>query len=289
MTAPPQGVEVDHVEFPAGKIRYYRAGSTGPAIILLHGGGLDNGMVSWRHTIPVLSVDHRVYVPDIPGQGGSIPWYGRANQRTCEEALRWLLDRWNLQDAILVGLALGASVAAGFALRHPQRVRGLVLVSAGGMRHRLDRHLLQYLLIRPGFVGSLAARLLVLNRSLVRRLVTRSVLTGSRPVPDLESIVDEVRAEIRGRGSVFSDWQRDSIDRRGMRVNHLPYLDRIGCPTLVIHGQQDCVVPVSCSEQAAAAISGATLRIIPDAGHWPNREQPTEFNALMREFVNAQP
>ena len=94
MTAPPEGVEVEHIEFPAGTIRYHRAGSSGPAIVLLHGGGPDNAMLSWRHALGVLAADHRVFAPDLPGQGGSMPWRGKANQRTFEEVLRWLLDAW---------------------------------------------------------------------------------------------------------------------------------------------------------------------------------------------------
>ncbi|WP_243792449.1 alpha/beta fold hydrolase [Saccharopolyspora gloriosae] len=287
MTAPPQGVEVDHVEFPAGKIRYFRAGSSGPAIVLLHGGGLDNAMLSWRHTIPVLAADHRVYVPDLPGQGGSRPWHGRANQRTFEEVLRWLLDAWQVRDTMIVGLSMGGSIATGFTLRHPRRVRGLVLVGSGGLVSRLDHHLLSYLATRVDFVGSASAKLLARRRGLVRRVLAKQLFTGDRPVPDLESIVEEVSAEAGQRESVFSDWQRDSLGRRAMRINHGPHLDQINCPVMFIHGDQDNVVPVSSSQQAATAISGAQLHVIPGAGHWPNREKANEFNALLREFVNA--
>lgn len=287
MTAPPQGVEVDHVEFPAGKIRYYRAGSSGPAIVLLHGGGLDNAMLSWRHTIPVLAEDHRVYVPDLPGQGGSRPWHGRANQRTFEEVLRWLLDAWQVRDTMIVGLSMGGSIATGFTLRHPRRVRGLVLVGSGGLVPRLDHHLLSYLATRLDFVGTTSTKLLAKRRGLVRRLLAKRLFTGDRPVPDLESIVDEVSTEAGQRESVFSDWQRDSLGRRAMRVNHGPHLDQINCPVMFIHGEQDTVVPIASSRQAATAISGAQLHVIPGAGHWPNREKANEFNALLRQFVNA--
>lgn len=287
MTAPPQGVEVDHVEFPAGKIRYYRAGTSGPAIVLLHGAGLDNGLLSWRNTIPVLAADHRVFIPDLPGQGGSTPWLGRANQRTFEEVVRWLLDAWELPGATLVGLSMGASIATGFTLRHPQRTEGLVLVDPGGMQHRLPRHLLSYLLVRLRFVGPITAKILGRHRGLVRKMLTTNLLTGRQPVADLESIVDEVVAEARHRGSAFTDWQNDSIGRRGMKVNHLPNLGAIRCPTLVVHGEQDKSVPVSVARDVAGAIPGASLRVISDAGHWPNREKPTEFNAFLREFVNG--
>ncbi|MFR9729621.1 alpha/beta fold hydrolase [Saccharopolyspora sp. MS10] len=287
MTAPPQGVEVDHVEFPAGKIRYYRAGSSGPAIVLLHGGGLDNAMLSWRHTIPVLAADHRVYVPDLPGQGGSMPWHGRANQRTFEEVLRWLLDSWQVRDTMIVGLSMGGSIATGFTLRHPRRVRGLVLVGSGGLVPRLDHHLTGYLATRIEFLGTLGAKLLARRPGLVRRMLTRRLFTGDQPVPDLEEIVAEVGAEAGRRESVFADWQRDSVGRRAMRVNHGPRLDQLRCPVMFVHGDRDTVVPVESSRQAATAISGAQLHVIPGAGHWPNREKANEFNALLREFVNA--
>lgn len=287
MTAPPQGVEVDHVEFPAGKIRYYRAGSEGPALVLLHGGGVDNGLLSWRRTIPALAVDHRVYIPDLPGQGGSVEWRGRANQRTLEEVLRWLLDTWGVHEATLVGLSLGGSVAAGFTLRHPHRVRGLVLVDSGGLQHRVHHHLGTYLLTRGRFVDRTMAKVCGLHRSLARSFLARGVLADTEQVPDMGELLDEVHAEIRGRGSVFVDWQRDAIGRRAMKVNHLPHLDQVRCPTMLIHGEQDSVVPVSASREAAGAIPGSKLRVISGAGHWPNREKPNEFNALLREFVNG--
>ncbi|GAA4619808.1 alpha/beta fold hydrolase [Saccharopolyspora hordei] len=287
MTAPPQGVEVDHIEFPAGRVRFFRAGSSGPAIVLLHGGGPDNALISWRHAIGVLAADHRVFVPDLPGQGGSMPWRGRANQRTFEEVLRWLLDAWQVPQAVLVGLSMGGSIAAGFALRNPQRVRGLVLVDSTGLQHRLERHLLVHLALRARFVGPLAAKLLRLNRSLVRAVLTKLFFTGGRGVHDLESIVDEVIAESRARGSVFADWHADAVGRSSMRINHLPHLGQLQCPVMVVHGERDAIVPVQAARDAAAAIPGATLRVLPEAGHWPNRERPTEFNAVLREFVNA--
>ncbi|MDA3628002.1 alpha/beta fold hydrolase [Saccharopolyspora oryzae] len=287
MTAPPQGVEVDHIEFPAGRIRFFRAGTSGPAIVLLHGGGPDNALISWRHAIGVLAADHRVFVPDLPGQGGSMPWRGSANQRTFEEVLRWLLDAWQVPQATLVGLSMGGSIAAGFALRHPQRVRGLVLVDSTGMQHRMHRHLLAHLALRSKFAGPFAAKLLRLNRSLVRYALTKLFFTGGQPVSDLESIVDEVSAEAAARGSVFADWHHDAVGRKSMNINHLPHLGQLQCPVMVIHGERDAIVPVQAARDAAGAIPGSMLRVLPEAGHWPNRERPTEFNALLREFVNT--
>ncbi|SFS38874.1 alpha/beta fold hydrolase [Saccharopolyspora flava] len=287
MTAPPQGVEVDQIEFPAGKVRYYKAGTDGPPIVLLHGGGPDNALLSWRHTIGALAPDHRVYAPDLPGQGGSTEWRGRGNQRTFEEVLRWLLDAWQVPQAILVGLSMGGSIAAGFTLRHPQRVRALALVDSTGVQHRMPHHLLTYLLMRTDLSGRVAAKLLRGNRALVRTALDKVFFADPSSVRDLDAVVEEIGAEARARRSVFADWHADAINRRSMSINHLPQLDRITCPVTVIHGEKDALVPVASAQAVAGAIPGAQLRIMQQAGHWPNRERPTEFNALLREFVNA--
>jgi pimeloyl-ACP methyl ester carboxylesterase len=286
MTTPPSGAEVCHITYPAGTIRFHRVGSHGPAIILLHGGGLDNGMLAWRHTIPALATDHQVYVPDLPGQGGSVPWRGRADQRTCEEVLRWLCDDWGVPGAILVGLGMGGSIATGFALRHPRRVHGLVLVNPEGMRPRFDRHRLGYLTLCSPAIGTLLGKTVGMHRSLVRELVIRSVFSGTHPIPGMESIVDDVHGELRARGSAYTEWQRDAVAWSGMRVNHLPRLPEIQCRTLIVQGADDLVVPPECSKQAAAAIPGATLRVLDGSGHWLPLERPAEFNALLRGFIH---
>lgn len=286
MTAPPQGVEVDHVEFPAGRIRFHRAGSSGPAVVLLHGGGLANGMVSWRTTIPVLAEDHRVFVPDLPKQGESTPWHGRANQRNLEEVLRWLLDAWEIKQAVLIGHSVGGSVATGFALRHPGRVHGLVLADSEGLRARVDKHPLRYAVNRAGLPGAVGAKLLGTHRSVARHVLVHTIFTGSQPVTDLESIAEEVRAEARHRSSVLTEWEADALGRRGTTTNHLPHLGQLRCPTMLIHGGKDAVVPLTCSQAAASALPQGRLRVVQDTGHWPNRERPNEFNAYVREFVN---
>lgn len=286
MTAPPEGVEVDQIEFPAGTIRYYRAGTSGTPVVLLHGGGPDNALLSWRNTIGTLAADHQVFAPDLPGQGGSVAWRGRANQRTFEEVLRWLLDAWQVPQAILIGLSMGGSIATGFTLRHPQRVRALALVDSTGVQHRMPRHLLTYLLMHTDLSGRLAANLLRRSRRLTRATLARTFFADATKVTDLETIIDEVVAEAGARRSVFADWHADAIGRRTMNINHLPHLGQISCPTMVIHGEQDALVPVASAREVADAITGATLRVMPQTGHWPNRERPAEFNALLREFVN---
>lgn len=287
MTAPPQGVQTEQLGFQAGTIRYHHAGTTGPAVVLLHGGGIDNALLSWRHAIAPLAVDHRVYLPDLPRHGGSRNWYGKVGQRTLEEVLRWLLDAWGVERAVLIGASVGGSAAIGFALRHPHRVRGLVLTGSEGLRHRVPGQLATYLKLRSRFFGTTAANVLGLHRGLSRRYLLDRVLNDPGEVIDHEQLVNEFHEELRGSASLFSDWYSEAVERRGMRINHLPHLGNLRCPVGFVHGERDERVPLSTANEAAAAVTGSTLRVLPGAGHWCHRERPNEFNAAVREFVNG--
>lgn len=285
MPSPPADVEVEHVEFLAGTVRYYHAGKRGSPIVLLHGGGVNNALLSWRHTIPALAADHRVYAPDLPGQGGSMPWYGRTNQRTYEETLRWLLDAWELPGATLVGLSMGASVAAGFAARQPARVRGLVLVDPLGTQRRRRRQRLAYGAVRTPLAGRFAALSLRTPRLLAKRVLNPMLFTGTTP-SDSRELAREVRAEARNRRTVFGDWHREAVGFRNMRTNLLPALQDSTCPSLVVHGARDRIVPLSAARATAETLR-CPLRVLDASGHWPNRDQPDEFNTVLHDFLGT--
>jgi pimeloyl-ACP methyl ester carboxylesterase len=71
------------------------------------------------------------------------------------------------------------------------------------------------------------------------------------------------------------------------RPDSTPTLDLIQVPALVIHGADDPIVPLEEAQAMAAAIQGAQMEVIPEAGHLPNLENPQAFNHAVREFVTA--
>jgi pimeloyl-ACP methyl ester carboxylesterase len=65
-------------------------------------------------------------------------------------------------------------------------------------------------------------------------------------------------------------------------------MDRLGeikAKTLIIHGEKDTLVPLEASQEAHGLIQDAELKIMAGCGHWPQRDNPEEFNRLMREFL----
>jgi proline iminopeptidase len=66
----------------------------------------------------------------------------------------------------------------------------------------------------------------------------------------------------------------------------VPHLRAVACPTLIVHGRQD-PIPLASSEAAAAAIPGARLAVLEDAGHVPYVEQPEALFAAVLPFLDA--
>ena len=133
-------------------IQWYRAGEEGPAVVLLHGGGIDSAMLSWKMVIPALESNYRVFMPNWPGYGESIPFHsesspfqGGSTMDGLIETLEGLMNAWELVDAALVGLSMGGPAAIGYTLKNPTRVRQLGLVDTYGIQRRVSAHLLSYL------------------------------------------------------------------------------------------------------------------------------------------------
>jgi len=266
-----------------GTIRYDRSSESDSVVVLLHGGGLDNARLSWRHLLPALADVHRVYAPDWPKHGSSRPWRGIVDQAGLERCLGHLLDRWGLRSVALVGVSMGASAALGFTLAHPERVDRLVLLDPGGLQESVRMHLLSYLAVQAPWPRLTA---LALRPWVLRRLIQRS--TFATPPADVEEIAAGVIEELRAKRnrSPYSDWQRCEIGPHRMKVNFMACLGQIDIATLVVHGAADRLVPVEIARESAQRIPNAHLHVIDGCGHWSPRERPAEVNAAVREFLS---
>lgn len=272
-----------HAELNGGRVRYYRAGEFGPAIVLLHGGGLDTAQISWKHAINALSPHYKVYAPDWPKHGGSQGWSAFIDQQQLETCLADLFAHWDIRRATLVGLSMGGSAALGFTLNHPEMVSRLILVDSGGLQERAPHPLSTYLLMRMPFILRLTTKRLT-KKSNLRQSIEKKLF--KRPVADIEEIVEAVAGELAKREMVLSDWMLDEL-RSGLKLktNHMPRLSEVRCPALIVHGTADDLVPVSIARAAAARIAHAELQEMKGYGHWPNREDPAAFNDLLLEFL----
>jgi pimeloyl-ACP methyl ester carboxylesterase len=103
--------------------------------------------------------------------------------------------------------------------------------------------------------------------------------TTSQQSPELVSRVQEIMLATSLEG-VLGD-----LEALKNRPDSTPLLNDIRLPTLILPGEQDQIVPLAEAHAMQAAIPGARLKPIPQAGHLPNLENSALFNAYLREFI----
>ena len=221
-----------------------------------------------------LGTEYRVLAPDHRDTGDSSPDAAPFLLGDLADDAAAFLRTLNAAPAVVVGLSMGGMVAQQLALRHPELVRGLVLVSttpggAGGSP-ATERGRAALFLPAELEAGERARQAMT--------LMTAPGFTDAHPeVLDL--------AEARGRQHPMST---DTYKRqfRAIRAHDTaPLLTSISVPTLVIHGDLDDLIPLPDGQRLAAGILGAQLRVYQDTGHMPQLERREEFLADVCGFL----
>lgn len=227
----------------------YGLAGVGPPLVLVH--GLAGSSRWWRHNVPALARQFRVYTIDLVGFGGS-----RGGPPFALNEAPAILGAWlrqlDLAPCALVGHSMGGLVAADLAAAAPELVSRLVLVDAAALPigRRYVRHLW-------GLAGiARYARL-----SLLPVLLADSLRAGPRTL----------------LGAI---WQLLAADIS-------PRLGAIRAPTLVIWGEHDKLLPLELGRRLQASIPGAELAVIAGAGHNPMWERPPAFNQALLAFLAA--
>lgn len=266
-----------------GAVSYLEAGS-GPALILLHGGGLDSARLSWGHLVPELARHFRVLAPDWPGYGGSTWSEQRRTTQDLVRCLYELMDHWSVSSACLAGISMGGGVALGMAALHPERVDRLVLVGTYGLQSHAPFHKLSYLMVRLPGVMACSWSLLRHSRWLTR-LSLRAIMKDRNAVT--EELVEQCHAAVRKptAGQAFLAWQRSEVLRDGLRTCYADRLRELSQPALLVQGADDRLVPMAAVKSAAVRLPDATLCVLDETGHWPQRERPDKFVDEVLAFI----
>jgi len=242
----------------------------GPPVVLLHGQGGWAGM--WLPVIPELMKTHRVLAPDLPGLGASqvpdgppdadrvLAWLGALIQRSCPA------------PPTLVGASLGASIAARFAIAHPDRLSRLVLVDAGSLGRFRPA---------PGLVFAMVRFIARPNERTQQRFLRQvavdparvRALMGERWEASQAYNLDRARTPSVGAAN------RRMLRELGTKTIPPQDLARIAVPTSLIWGRQDRVMRLRIAEAASARYDWP-LHVIEDAGHF-SMEQPQAFRAAL--------
>lgn len=271
-----------------GPVRLYRAGDTGPPVLLLHGAMLDTAQGVWHDIVPQLASDHSVHAIDMPRHGGSRPWNGTLGDAFYSSFLLELLDHLGLDRAVLVGLSMGGGVAHRFALEHPHRVSALIAIEPGGVESTYPFQLPIWAAQRiPGFLR-LCTWLLARTPGYLRSSMEDNLTDGAR-TPGFERImtlaVEEARAKDRHGEKALDDWQIHWFGPFEMRFHSIPELHRLTAPTLWVAGELSRSIDKEAIAAAHAATPNSRMLTIADAGHIVSYDRPEQLGAAMREFL----
>lgn len=268
------------------QIRYFTAGNeAGKPVVLLHGGGTDHAMLSWRETIPALSrAGYRIYAPNYPGYGGSPMRSDYATIEKLQNVLTQLMDAWKLEKATLIGISLGGGLSIGYALKNQKRVEKLVLIGSYGIQDKAPYHALSYFMLKMPWVMN-ATWAMSRGSRWAARYSLESIICN--PQSHSDALLEEVLAAMQNLDSqkAFGIFQQDEISWRGTKTNYTPWIGEIKIPTLLIHGSRDIGVPLKYAQRAAGLLPNAKLAIIENAGHWTQRDYPEKVNEQILEFL----
>jgi pimeloyl-ACP methyl ester carboxylesterase len=261
------------------RLHLYDAGDVNaPATLLIH--GLGDEADTWRHVVEPLAARGRVIAPDLPGFGRSDKPRRRYTIPFFCETLLALLDALSLQRVTLVGNSLGGILAHAIARARPERVERLVLVD-GGLAARPQKIQLSMMLMLLPLVGEWSY-----NR--LRRDPREAYETLRAYYADMDRLPDADRQFLfqRVNERVWDDRQRDaylSVLRQmpGWMMSQSAGLgarvEQSSVPLQVVWGECDRIIPLDNAHALVAAQPGATLALIPGAGHLPHQEQPRAF------------
>lgn len=275
-------LKTESIHLSHGAVHLTTAGSGSP-LLLLHGGGIDSAQLSWAEAIELFAEHYRVYAPDWPGYGQSdpLPGEGYGIDRLVT-VLAELIDGLALPQVALAGISMGGGAALGYALAHPQRVAKLILVDSYGLCTHAPFHRLSYWVTRLPAISRWTYGLMRRSRQLTRWGM-RAIFAG--PVP--ETVVDDSFAALQlpNAGEPFIAFQRSELLQDRLNTCYANRLHELSMPVLLIHGDEDTLVPLSAAQDAARQIPNARLERMEKTGHWPPRERPERFNAAVLAFL----
>jgi pimeloyl-ACP methyl ester carboxylesterase len=252
---------------------YYESRGHGPAVLLVMGLGMT--LSAWWRTVPVLAESFRVIAFDNRGVGRSAPAslpYTVAQMAGDAVAV---LDDAGEDAAHVYGISLGGMVAQEIALRHPDRLRALVLgaTTPGGTRATPPREPALSFFARAAAMGAeetaWAAVPFLYSERTRRRHADRIAADIARRV--------RFPVDPRAYGQQVAAAVAHSASAR---------LEQIAAPTLVVHGEEDEVVPPDNGRALAGAIPGAELRLLPRSAHLYVTDEPRADRDIAR-FLQA--
>ena len=274
MSSAIQSAEIGQSILSGGIAVNYHDHGSGFPVVMIHGSGPGvSAFVNWRLVMPELARQRRVLAPDMVGFGFTERPAGMVYtlDNWVDQVIAFL-DTMNLPQVDLVGNSFGGALSLALTVRHPERVRRLVLMGAAGVSFPITQELDDVWGYEPSFEN-------------MRRIM--DVFAYDR------NLVNDELARLRYEASIRPGFQESYASMfpapRQRWVDALATADDaiagITHETLIIHGREDKVIPLENSLSLSRLIARSQLHVFGRCGHWTQIEHAKRFSQLVSNFL----
>lgn len=256
---------------------------TGPAMVLIH--GLGGSWRNWLENILAFATTHRVIALDLPGFGASPRPNAPISMVGYADLVVGLLQELGIDRAAVIGNSMGGLIAMELALRYPERVGNLVLVSPAGLMPNDLYHpgiFEQALRLEPGLRHIGTALATNAPRMTGRRRLRTALLNGivASPVGISPALAQEFVGGMGTPGFMPALHAVMATTIRGRA-------DQLELPVLLVWGSRDRVIPVKDAYRLDRVLPQVTTLIYSDTGHVAMAERPHRFRSDVLAFLSS--
>ena len=275
-----QKISIAYTKVAGLHIRYAEVGrDNDKKVLMIHGGGVSSGAVSWSKIMPVIGAEHHVIAPDLPGYGKSQKSREKATLAYYADFTESFMKHMHIKRADIIAESFGGGIALGFTLEHKERVNSLALIDAYGF---FDKKfpLAAYLLTRiPADIQQSLIKNLAKSDaafSAVLKILLKGH-NGNGPSNGEAKIVQEY-VQRRNLTEACLEFVQSEVTVHGIRsnfTNRIPELNSTGIPVLFLHGTRDGLFPIENQKKISEKINNSRFVSI-DAAHQPEETNPEE-------------
>ena len=244
----------------------------GEMIVFLH--GIGGNKKNWEENVEFFSSKYLSVAWDTRGYGESDDYLGSLNFQDVLDDLKKVLKYFNKDKAHIVGLSMGGQIATLFYEKFPESVKSLILCDTHfGLSNLSLQEIEKFINLRkeplvqgkePIDIAPIVAKTLIGD---VNNKIAYDKLVKSISILHKNSYLKTIDAS--------------------MKTEHRHVFETINIPTLILVGELDTLTPPSMAKEIKKKIPNSLIKVIPNAGHLINIEQPKLFNNYLLSFLKS--
>jgi pimeloyl-ACP methyl ester carboxylesterase len=251
---------------------HYEERGSGPAIVFMHGAVMDRTMFDLQ--LAELSDEFRAIA--VNHRARTDRWQGPYDLWDLADDLRDFMDDLGVERAVVAGMSMGGYVALRFALRYPERVRGIVMIASTALPNTPDEQ------VEFAKEFDKVADAPTIPRDWAEWVA--SVVFGETTTREHPELVESwVQHWMAYSGPSLVEEANCWLPREDL-TDRLP---EIGVPALIVHGAEDVAIPIERAAVMEEQLGDATMVVVEGAGHTVNVEGAGVVNDRIRSFLNA--